>query len=309
MKDEIKFEGWDPEAVPDKRMRLILDNRGNRFSLTVNPWILILLVLLLLGGLLYLGLYGFRAPAPDNSAALKQLEQENRLLRETLNKYSAELDSIAARLDTLKVQPVPEDEAYPYYGENPAGRGGARLDPQLDNQLGSFETTLARLKLRLGFDLSYAIPQFDLPAGFLRRGDGIPSIYPTFGVPSDGWGLRIHPVTQEMEFHTGLDIANRTGTPVYATADGVVAKAHTDPGFGKMITIAHASGYMTLYGHLFSIKVRPGDAVHKGQIIGLMGNTGLSTGPHLHYGVFRDREPVNPNSYLNRIDSGAYTGL
>jgi len=109
-------------------------------------------------------------------------------------------------------------------------------------------------------------------------------------------------------FRTGLDIANKTGTPVYTTADGVVAKADAEPGFGRIVTISHTSGYRTLYGHLYSIKVKSGEAVHKGQIIALMGNTGLSTGPHLHYGVSRNGEALNPSPYLNRIDSRAGLG-
>lgn len=308
MEQGSDFSGWDPEAVPERRIRLSVENQGSRHSLTLRPWVLASLILLALGGLLYVGLFAFRAAPKVNSTQQKKLEQENRQLRQLLQKYSAELDSISVRLDTLKVPAVDEETIYPYIGGGgPSGGGTLPDNPELAELLIRIANNVTKLKLRLGFDLTYAIPRFELPAGFTRRGDGIPSIYPTFGTQSSGWGLRIHPLTAELEFHTGLDIANKVGTPVYATADGVVAKAHQESGFGRMITIAHAGGYVSLYGHLSQLKVHSGDAVHKGQIIALMGNTGLSTGPHLHYGVSRNGEPVNPSSYLNRIDSGAYT--
>lgn len=308
MKDELKLPEWEPEVFPDRRIKLILDNAGSKHSLTLRPLVLVLVALALVAGLTLLGIFAFQNEGGGNSAQVRKLETENRFLRETLDRYEAEMDSISTRLDTLKVGQVEEEKALPYFGGGgPSQHNQLLVNPGLATQLSKYESMLAKLKLRLGFDLRYAVVQLELPADFARRGDGIPSIYPTFGNLTDGWGRRVHPITKEFEFHTGIDIANKVGTPVYATADGVVAKAHREPGFGKLITISHTAGYTSLYGHLSSIRVTVGQAVHKGQIIGLMGDTGYSTGPHLHYGVSRSGEAQNPTVYLNRIDSGAYT--
>ena len=309
MNENDLFKDWEPEAQPDRRIRLILDNQGSKHSVTLRKGVLLLIVLLLAGLAVYLGAFAFRGKRAGDSERVKKLETENKFLRDTVDKYSAELDSISARLDTLKIKPPAEEQDFPYFGGGgPSGKNHLQVNPGLGAKLSAVEQKLVRIKLSLGFNLAYAVVQLDLPKGFDKRGDGIPSIYPTFGVISDGWGNRIHPLTDELEFHTGLDIANKTGTPVYTTADGVVAKADAEPGFGKIVTISHTSGYRTLYGHLYSIKVKSGEAVHKGQIIALMGNTGLSTGPHLHYGVSRNGEALNPSPYLNRIDSRAGLG-
>ncbi len=127
-----------------------------------------------------------------------------------------------------------------------------------------------------------------------------PTIYPTFGRITTRFGYRTHPITKRRDYHKGLDIANDTGTPIYATADGTVKKVVRKKLIGKMIEIEHAYGYKTVYGHLDEYLVKVGDKVTKGQIIGLMGNTGRSTGPHLHYEIVYYGKALNPVKYLNR---------
>jgi murein DD-endopeptidase MepM/ murein hydrolase activator NlpD len=125
-----------------------------------------------------------------------------------------------------------------------------------------------------------------------------PSIWPTKGWLSSGFGYRISPFTGLREFHKGLDISNREGTKVIATADGVVTFAGKNGLFGDMIKIDHGHGIMTRYGHLEKMLIKRGDVVKRGDVIGLMGNTGRSTGPHLHYEVFLNGLPVNPKKYI-----------
>ena len=127
-----------------------------------------------------------------------------------------------------------------------------------------------------------------------------PSIYPTFGRISDYYGWRVHPFTKKKTFHHGIDIANNKGTPVYATADGIIKKANRQRLFGKFVRITHKFGYETGYGHLSKVFVKKGQKVKRGQIIGLMGSTGRSTGSHLHYEILRYHKFRNPASYLNR---------
>jgi murein DD-endopeptidase MepM/ murein hydrolase activator NlpD len=125
-----------------------------------------------------------------------------------------------------------------------------------------------------------------------------PSIAPAMGLMTDGFGGRADPVTGRHAMHNGLDISARRGTPVIAPADGVVVFTGVSGGLGKTIRIAHGLGCTTVYGHLDRIQIEPGEEVRRGQRIGTLGNSGRSTGPHLHYEVHVDGEPVNPLYYI-----------
>jgi len=125
-----------------------------------------------------------------------------------------------------------------------------------------------------------------------------PSIAPAMGLMTDGFGGRSDPVTGRHALHKGLDISARRGTPVIAPADGVVVFTGVSGGLGKTVRIAHGLGYTTVYGHLDRIEVEPGEEVQRGQKIGALGNSGRSTGPHLHYEVHVDGEAVNPLYYI-----------
>jgi murein DD-endopeptidase MepM/ murein hydrolase activator NlpD len=125
-----------------------------------------------------------------------------------------------------------------------------------------------------------------------------PSIAPAMGLMTDGFGGRPDPVTGRHALHRGLDISARRGTPVIAPADGVVVFTGLSGGLGRTIRIAHGLGYTTVYGHLDTIRVEPGEEVRRGAKIGTLGNSGRSTGPHLHYEVHVDGEAVNPLYYI-----------
>jgi len=114
-----------------------------------------------------------------------------------------------------------------------------------------------------------------------------------------GFGYRISPFHSGYEFHSGLDFHARMGTPVKATGQGkVITAGYSNGGYGLEVEIAHGFGYVTKYAHLSQLKVNVGDVVERGQVIGLTGNTGLSTGPHLHYEVIRNGAKVNPYDYF-----------
>lgn len=125
-----------------------------------------------------------------------------------------------------------------------------------------------------------------------------PSIWPAKGWLTSGYGNRRSPFTGLLEHHEGLDIANSAGTEVIASADGVVAFAGTKSAYGMAVVINHGYGYQTTYGHLGAALVREGQRVKRGQKIGEMGNSGRSTGPHLHYNVALNGLSVNPMSYI-----------
>lgn len=128
---------------------------------------------------------------------------------------------------------------------------------------------------------------------------------------ASGFGYRVHPVFKTERFHAGLDFTSPIGTPIYATGNGVVEKADSESsGYGLCVRISHGYGYMTLYAHMSKILVVPGQKVRRGQVIGLLGNTGLSTGPHCHYEVHRNGEPVNPVAYfLANLTPEEYTNI
>lgn len=128
--------------------------------------------------------------------------------------------------------------------------------------------------------------------------DHTPSVIPTKGCLVSGFGYRIDPFLFVPRMHTGVDISNQPGTPVKASADGVVSFVGEIEGYGLAIKIDHDYEIETLYGHLSGFYVEEGDTVYRDQVIGAMGNTGRSKGPHLHYEVRVGGSPVNPKKYF-----------
>jgi murein DD-endopeptidase MepM/ murein hydrolase activator NlpD len=125
-----------------------------------------------------------------------------------------------------------------------------------------------------------------------------PSIWPVRGWMTSGFGRRISPFTGRRVLHTGIDIATRKGAIVTSPANGVVTRVTTEYDFGKLVEIDHGYGLTTRYGHNSKILVRPGHRVRRGQPVARVGNTGRSTGPHLHYEVRLNGVPVNPKRYI-----------
>ena len=125
-----------------------------------------------------------------------------------------------------------------------------------------------------------------------------PSITPSPGVLTAGFGARPDPFTNHSEFHTGIDISTPAGNRVVAPASGTVVRVGWDKGYGRFVDIAHGYGVSTLYGHLQAARVAEGQRVKRGDLVALVGSTGRSTGPHLHYEVHTDNKPVNPLDYV-----------
>ncbi len=123
-----------------------------------------------------------------------------------------------------------------------------------------------------------------------------------------GFGWRTHPIYKTPEFHPGMDFAAEQGTPIYATGDGVVQEADASlQGYGNHVVINHGFGYTTLYGHMSKMAVRVGKKIKRGELVGYVGSTGLSTAPHVHYEVMKNGEKVNPiNFYFNDLTPAQY---
>ncbi len=148
-------------------------------------------------------------------------------------------------------------------------------------------------------DISKQIEKIKLTATQINiLNKSIPNGFPIdYKRVSDGFGYRIHPILKRKEFHAGIDLTAKSGTPIYAPADGVVEYAKKKGSYGNYLLLNHPYGFKTAYGHLKKFAVKEGDYVSKGDIIGYVGNTGRSTGPHLHYEIRYLQKWLDPKNF------------
>ena len=229
-----------------------------------------------------------------DKAQLSQLEEENLRLREVnqdfetsvreLNRQLADFEdrtrqlAIVAGVDGLGL-------------EQPPGIGGEDL-------LLPEQETLGHLRDRADFlDRGLETVGAELTER-LKWAAATPSIAPVKGLLTSSFGYRADPVTGQRALHRAIDISTAPGQPVRATADGVVVRARRNGRLGNSVDLSHGQGVMTRYGHLASYNVEPGERVRRGDVIGFVGNTGRTTGFHLHYEVRVDGQPVNPLAYI-----------
>jgi murein DD-endopeptidase MepM/ murein hydrolase activator NlpD len=174
------------------------------------------------------------------------------------------------------------------------------IESMRDNELvSSIFATLNNLSSRMGVQKTSYV-ELD---GLLKNKEQLlshtPAIQPVSNKDlnrvASGFGYRVDPVYKTIKFHAGLDFAAPQGTPIYATADGTVTTAgNTGNGYGNHVVINHGYGYETLFGHMVRVKVRAGQKVKRGEVIGWVGSTGKSTGPHCHYEVHKNGEKIDP---------------
>lgn len=174
---------------------------------------------------------------------------------------------------------------------NLARQSGSATGADYDNTLSAMRTvSLDSVSGRLG---ATAFP------GMIDDPKAIPSIWPVQGRVTAGFGQRMDPFSGEQAFHPGVDIADSYGTDVVATGDGLVIEAEPDAGYGRSILIDHGDGITSRYAHLSRIFVVVGEQIKQGEIIGAIGMSGRTTGPHLHYEVRIHGTPVNPGRFLH----------
>lgn len=133
---------------------------------------------------------------------------------------------------------------------------------------------------------------------YLNTIRALPLGTPVQGSITSRFGKRKDPLNKKSAFHPGVDIRGKRGEKIYATADGVVIKSFRNSGYGNYVVIDHGNGYTTSYAHMQKYLVQKGDRVERGQVIGLVGNTGRSTGPHLHYEIALDDKVINPHNFM-----------
>jgi murein DD-endopeptidase MepM/ murein hydrolase activator NlpD len=163
--------------------------------------------------------------------------------------------------------------------------------PVIENRAGRIADTLEAVEVKLNERVRWI--------------SSTPAIAPVKGIFTSGFGFRSDPLTHGRGVHQGVDIAAAPGQPVRASADGVVVRAGVIGGLGQAVYIAHGFGVTTRYGHMSRIEVRPGQRVKRGDVLGRVGNTGRSTGYHLHYEVRLDGDAVNPLAYILDDAAGA----
>jgi len=250
---------------------------------------------------------------------LRRENQELILQFELLNKkfdhISVVLADIQQRDDNI-YRTIFEAEPIPASIRN-AGIGGVDRYSELEDLSNSkiVIETAKRLD-KLSKQVYIQSKSFDEIIGLAKRKEemiaNIPAIQPVSNKDltrvASPFGVRIHPFYKVLKMHTGMDFTAPTGTEIYATGNGVVADVvFSARGYGNTIIIDHGFGYKTLYAHLSKSLVRPGTKVKRGDVIGLVGNTGMSMAPHLHYEVRKNDEPINPiNFYFNDLTPAEY---
>jgi murein DD-endopeptidase MepM/ murein hydrolase activator NlpD len=228
---------------------------------------------------------------------LTKLRRENRELQSANEQFSKSVESLRGQLHTV------EDRTR----KLAIIAGITTLDEQSTGGVGGVRDDLSSNPYRDDVDkMSFRSRRVDRDLSVLEQRlvardqllSSTPSIAPVRGILTDGFGGRSDPFTGEQGTHNAVDISSAVGQAVRAPADGVVVKAEWANGYGNVIFISHGYGYSTRYGHLSGYTVRPGDRVKRSDVIGYVGSTGRSTGPHLHYEVRLNNNPVNPLEYI-----------
>jgi murein DD-endopeptidase MepM/ murein hydrolase activator NlpD len=249
---------------------------------------------------LWIAFYFFDSPRE------KMLQRENNELKEELTQINKKLEVMDVVLEDIQdrddqvyrvifeAEPIPLGKRNPWYDLK------ARYDSIAPNETMKLLMNLNLKTSALLIKLNEERKSLDTLARLAERKSdmlaSIPAIRPIknmYNVTS-GFGMRFHPILKTLRMHTGVDITAPKGTPVYATADGVVTYKQAQSGYGTSVIVNHGYSYETLYAHLSKKMVKSGQKVKRGELVGYVGNTGLSVGSHLHYEVWRNGTPVNP---------------
>lgn len=244
----------------------------------------------------------------------EQLRRQYKMLNQEMKRMEKVLADIQRRDDNIyrtifEAEPIPSSVRQ-------AGVGGVNRYNYLEGYQFSdlvIETTyrLDKIAKRLYIQSKSLDEIVDMAKNKEEMLASIPAIQPVANEDlkrmASGYGYRIDPIYKTKKFHAGMDFSAPIGTPIYATGDGRVKVAGPTRGYGRHVVIDHGYGYNTLYGHMSEILVNRRQEVKRGDIIGLVGNTGKSVGPHLHYEVHKDDKTVNPvNFYFNDLTPEEY---
>lgn len=247
-----------------------------------------------------------------NTPKEKFLKEENKTNQKQIEHYDRELTRLSKQLEFLRER---DNNTYRVIFEAEplssslweSGTGGSPIkkynrDYTTGKLMENVDSKIESLKRKMVWQSK----SFDEIAHLIKNKEdmlaSIPAIQPVANQDlkrmASGFGYRIHPVYKVKKFHSGMDFSATTGTEIYATGKGIVEKAdYSSGGYGNRVTIDHGYGYKTLYAHMSTIGVKQGEEVKRGQVIGYVGNTGTSVGPHLHYEVIKNGNKINPSYF------------
>ncbi|MFD0932590.1 M23 family metallopeptidase [Psychroflexus salinarum] len=286
--------------------RKIVPKKGKNFALGVLFFVGIVAMSFVLA-LVYLNIPNVETP---KEKAYKREIENMRFQYELLNKRMEDVVSVLENVEDrdnniyrvyFEANPISEEQRR-------SGFGGINRYKNLEGYENSEIITETTKNLdRLSKRLVIQSKSLDEIATLAKNKEAllasIPAIQPVKNDDlkrmASGFGIRMHPILKYRKMHNGMDFSATTNTEVFATGNATVKKARRSSGFGNLIVLDHGFGYETYYAHLEDIKVKPGQKVKRGEIIGHVGNTGLSTAPHLHYEVHKNGKVVNPINFYH----------
>lgn len=288
--------------MTDKKLRIVtVRDLARKNAIGIGLLIVLISVISIMG-------FEIITNSIGNSKALSSVNeigdsQKSKELAELLKNYNEKLTNLIKQNNDLRIaanlDPLTDEEFM-------MGTGGSSLISAENffkgknySELGDASKILDEIERKIAFQQKLNSQITNALADRQKYIRAIPAIKPVSGTfPKHSFGIRNNPFSGRPHFHKGIDITAKTGTPVVAAADGVVMRSGYNAGFGIEVTIKHEYGYQTIYAHLSATKVAVGQQVRRGDVVGLVGSTGLSTGPHLHYEVLKDGENLNPADFF-----------
>ncbi|MBL7962993.1 MAG: M23 family metallopeptidase [Flavobacteriales bacterium] len=292
---------FNPKTLNFEPIRLSIWQRMRRIVLALTPGLLV--------GVTGIALVYQFVDSPKEAALKREIQQlltQYEVIDRQLGEVEQVLSDMRRRDDNIyrvifEADPLPETMRR-------AGAGGLDRYRGLDGYVSSdmVMSTRRRLDQLRRQVVVQSVSLDEVAALALRKQDmlaHIPSVQPIAHEDlkhvASGFGMRMHPIHKIIKFHAGLDFTAPVGKEIHATGDGrVVTAEYATNGYGMYVVIDHGYDYRTLYAHLSDLRVRPGQQVKRGDVIGRVGNTGLSSGPHLHYEVHKGGEAVDPANFL-----------
>jgi murein DD-endopeptidase MepM/ murein hydrolase activator NlpD len=256
---------------------------------------------------LFLGGYNFISSFTDSYQNSQKLKEENELLKAKIleitssyKKLNNELSFLVKENNDLRLAvnlpPISDDERQ-------VGVGGGYFDNLVDfsdeNNLNNILSFIDEVSRKISYEKTNYKEISTQLARNKKLFSSLPAIKPCTGtLGQNGFGLRDHPILNIEKMHDGIDIITDIGTKVYASGDGLISFVGISGGYGLTIEIDHGFGYITRYAHLSDVSVKEGDKIKRGKLIAISGNSGLSTGPHLHYEVHHNGVKLNPREFF-----------
>ena len=252
----------------------------------------------------------------------KEAAKENQSLRQEISSFNKDLSLILEVLGDIQLRDdniyraIFETDPYPDYKRQLGTGGNSMKYKKYENmEYGDLVIEISKkielIEKKLASQSKSFDEVFDLTKEKQKMIKSIPSIQPVSNRDltriASGFGLRMHPIYKIIKMHKGIDFTAPIGTEIYATGDGIVEKVGWVGGYGRTIMINHGFGYKTRYAHCSKYNCRKGQKVKRGDLIGFVGNTGQSSGPHLHYEVFKNNRQINPvNFFFNDLSPEEY---